>query len=92
VLQCADRAGRPFLLVLVGASLVGGIHLAALPRADWVGAHCTSLGAAVHKGAEIGWFSFGSTVVAARPRGTPAQAVRPGAAVRVGQTLFPEPS
>ncbi len=70
-------SGGPALrMVLVGASLIGGIHVTA-PR-----------GVPLQRGAEIGHFSFGSTVVLLAPPGMLGDvAVARGEAIRQGQAL-----
>lgn len=86
-LSCRDAQGRPFLMVMVGASLIGGIHLEGADRRDWVRPRPFELGLARERGEEIGHFAFGSTVVVLLPRGAFSRAVeRPE--VRMGQTLF----
>jgi phosphatidylserine decarboxylase len=87
VLRCALRDGRQYLLVMVGASLVGGIHLQALPRSAWVRRDPAAIGQRHAKGDELGHFAFGSTVVALLPAGMSADAPALGE-VRMGETLF----
>lgn len=90
-LRCVRPSGEVFWLVLVGASLIGGIELAGLPRATWARPGGHAWGRTLQKGEELGWFTFGSTVVIAAPRdmfnsregGWPDA----GEAVRVGQQL-----
>jgi hypothetical protein len=43
VLRVRAEDGRELLLVMVGASLIGGIHLQALPRGDWIGLRATPM-------------------------------------------------
>jgi phosphatidylserine decarboxylase len=88
VLRFSAGAAREFLLVLVGASLIGGIHLEALGRADWVRAAPTAVQRAVSKGQEIGHFAFGSTVLVLLPGGLARPARQSPADVRMGETLF----
>jgi phosphatidylserine decarboxylase len=76
-----------FLLVMVGASLIGGIHLEAMSRAQWVGARPVTLNREYQRGDEIGHFAFGSTVVVLLPRGQGAT-VTPRDEIEMGQTLF----
>lgn len=87
VLRVRADAGHEFLMVMVGASLIGGIHLQALPRAEWTRVRVTEVGKRYAKGQRIGHFAFGSTVVAVLPRGREHQ-LRAGAEVRMGETLF----
>lgn len=72
VLRCALADGREYLLVMVGASLVGGIHLKARPRSAWVATRPTPIEESYAKGDEIGHFAFGSTVVVLLPAGMTA--------------------
>jgi phosphatidylserine decarboxylase len=87
VLRVRAADGRELLLVLVGASLIGGIHLQALPRSEWTRVGVTKVGRSYAKGERIAHFAFGSTVVAVLPRGRDHQ-LRAGAEVRMGETLF----
>lgn len=87
VLRCSLPDGREYLLVLVGASLIGGIHLQAMPRAAWVGEGATRVQKSYDKGAEIAHFAFGSTVVVLLPKDMASLAtLRPE--MRMGETLF----
>jgi phosphatidylserine decarboxylase len=89
VLGCRAAAGYEFLLVLVGASLVGGIHLEGIERRAWVRRGAVTLGRRFAKGEEIGHFAFGSTVIVLWPRGVLGRpAVRPGERVLLGRTLW----
>lgn len=87
VLRCRAHAGFEFLLVMVGASLIGGIHLRAARVDAWRHAGATQLSARARKGEEIGHFAFGSTVAVLLPRGV-AMPAKLGAEVRMGQTLL----
>ncbi len=87
-LRCRSDQGHEFLLVLVGASLIGGIHLRDLRRRDWIGSHPFPWNRRFARGEELGHFSFGSTVVLLVP---PALAGLPppiGLGVRMGQRLW----
>ena len=53
--------GRELLLVLVGASLVGGIHLRGVPRPAWARRDPVSLDRRLDRGEELAHFTFGST-------------------------------
>lgn len=76
VIRCLPRGGGEVLLVMVGASLVGGIHV-------------EGVGREVEKGGEVGHFSFGSTVVILLPRAARAAPKRQrGERVKMGETLF----
>jgi phosphatidylserine decarboxylase len=87
VLRCAFDDGREFLLVLVGASLIGGVHLEAMPRSEWAFEGPVRVDRRYEKGEKIGHFAFGSTVVVFLPEGA-ARSVELGPEVRMGQTLF----
>lgn len=88
VLACRGGDG-PFLLVLVGASLVGSIELADLARADWARREPVTVARLRRKGEEIGHFTFGSTVVVLLPRSPRLQPARAaGDDVKMGETLY----
>jgi phosphatidylserine decarboxylase len=83
-----DRHG-PALLVMVGASLVGGIHLEAVPRRRFTVGGATALGHRLARGEELGHFAFGSTVVLLFPHAAALRpVVREGDEVRMGERLF----
>lgn len=87
-LRCRDDAGHEFILVLVGASLIGGIHLVDREQPSWARPGATPWGARFARGDELGHFTFGSTVVLLVP---PALAGAPpptGAALRMGERLW----
>jgi phosphatidylserine decarboxylase len=86
-------ASGDLLLVLVGASVVGGIEIEAAPRSAWVGPWPTMLGRGHARGEEIAHFTFGSTVIAVAPAGM-AGPLAPGigAEVRAGERLWNDPS
>jgi phosphatidylserine decarboxylase len=87
-LFCETATRRPFLMVLVGASLVGGIHLADLPREQWVSPRPTQVDRPYDQGQRIAHFSFGSTVVLLFPRGVLSRLlVSAGAQVQMGQPI-----
>jgi phosphatidylserine decarboxylase len=87
VLRCRARQGFEFLLIMVGASLIGGIELRGVPRAAWAHPAPTPLGFRRAGGEEIGHFALGSTVVVLVPRGA-VDAVPLPPELRMGQTLF----
>jgi phosphatidylserine decarboxylase len=87
VLRCRADLGFEFLLILVGASLIGGIELSHIPRRAWARRTPVQLGWQRRKGEEIGHFAFGSTVVVLLPRGAVRHARLPPT-VHMGQTLF----
>jgi phosphatidylserine decarboxylase len=87
VLRFQTAAG-PLLLVMVGASLVGGIHLDGMAQRDWQRREATSTQRRVHKGERLGHFAFGSTVVLLAARGVLDEpGVRGGEPVKLGATL-----
>lgn len=69
----AESARGPVVMVLVGASLISGIHVAAPGR--------------YAKGEAIGAFSFGSTVVTLWPAAWGECERRPGERIALGETL-----
>lgn len=78
----------PFVLVLIGASLVGGIHLQACPHEVWRVSQATQLEQPYEKGDRLGHFSFGSTVVMLLPRDLVRDfQLQPGMHLRMGQTV-----
>lgn len=88
VLQFSEQV----LLILVGASLVGGIHLEAAPHSEWRCRAPLRLGHRVARGAEIAHFSFGSTVVVVQPAIAQGHVVpQVGDELRMGETLFAPP-
>jgi hypothetical protein len=72
---------------MVGASLIGGIHLEGMQRQHWAHGGVTKLGRRMQKGDEIGHFAFGSTVVVLLPRGGP-HGSRALGEIRMGETLY----
>ncbi len=87
-LRCRSVDGHEFMLVLVGASLLGGIHLRDLRRRDWVRSRPFAWNRHFARGEELGHLGFGSTVVLLVP---PALAGLPpplGMALRMGQHLW----
>ncbi len=78
------------LLVMVGASVIGGIHVKGVEYLRKPGA--ISIGRPVAKGEEIGHFSFGSTVVLLLPEGMIGEPlVSLGQEMLLGQALAPLP-
>lgn len=82
------RDGSTLFIVMIGASLIGQIHLRGIPQSEWMRARPCSLRRPYAAGDELGHFTFGSTVAMllsaplARAFETPI-----GAPVRVGQLL-----
>jgi phosphatidylserine decarboxylase len=89
VLRARRATGEELLMVLVGASLVGGIHLEGFERRDWIRPSAFPIRRRFARGEEIGHFSFGSTVVVLLPRTLGGQ-IRPavGASMRMGELLW----
>lgn len=88
VLRCRSDGGE-LLLVLVGASVVGGIHLDGARRTDWARAGVTPLALRRERGEEIAHFTFGSTVVmVAPPALAPRPLPRPGLDLSMGESLL----
>lgn len=80
------------LLVMVAASLVGGIHVAGLSRPDFTRTAPRAIDRAVARGDELGHFAFGSTVVLLFPPSLGAGlVVHEGDDVRMGETLIAPP-
>ncbi|HEX7348622.1 MAG TPA: archaetidylserine decarboxylase [Rhodanobacteraceae bacterium] len=88
-----EGAHGPFVVVLVGAMLVSGIttvwdgpvvppYARRITERDWRG-H----GIQLARGAELGRFEMGSTVIVLVPRGEPAPGLAPETAVVQGQRL-----
>ena len=98
VFHFRDARGGPFAIVMVGALLVGSIEtpwtgpVADRPgpgRGQGGGRRWSFDGPALERGAEIGRFNMGSTVIALFPPGTVRwdPAFRPGAPVRCRQAV-----
>ncbi len=91
-----SASGRPLTLVAVAAILVSGIRLSFLPlgtdgRLPIRRRH--GCDAALAKGAEMGWFEHGSTLIVLAPRGLAvADTVREGDRIRMGQRLLRLPN
>jgi phosphatidylserine decarboxylase len=87
VLRLQRDTGGECLLVMVGASLVGGIELAGAQRRDFVRRDPLRMSWRKQKGEELGHFTFGSTVVLLYPRGTQVISVTNGQSLRMGESL-----
>jgi phosphatidylserine decarboxylase len=87
VLRCHTSAGSELLLVMVGASVIGGITLKGVPRSSWTRPTPAVLALHRARGEEIGHFTFGSTVVVALPRQCGPLLPAVGDDLRMGQTL-----
>jgi phosphatidylserine decarboxylase len=92
VLRMRLAGGHVIALVPVAAILVAGIRLnflANLRDLDHDGPKTTRCNAPFAKGAEMGWFEHGSTIIVFAPRGFAlGEAVREGARIRVGEPLM----
>jgi phosphatidylserine decarboxylase len=85
--QTADGV-LPYLMVLVGASMVGGIHLEGEQKSRWQTPEATELSRRYNKGQRLGHFSFGSTVVLLFPKRLAQQLqVAVGEEVQQGQPI-----
>jgi phosphatidylserine decarboxylase len=69
VLSCRGSDGEEFLLVLVGASLIGGIRVEGVDEGALRRRGVVTVNRTFAKGDELGHFAFGSTVVVLLPRG-----------------------
>jgi phosphatidylserine decarboxylase len=86
-LRLQSAQGFEYLVVMVGASLIGGIHLEGIERAHWAHGAVTKLERSVEKGDELGHFAFGSTVVVLLPRGV-GESRRALGEIRMGESLY----
>jgi phosphatidylserine decarboxylase len=90
LVECRLASGQPLALVPVAAVLVASIRLHfldALLHLDYAGPHVIGCDAAFGKGAEMGWFQHGSTIIVFAPRGC-ALLAREGERIRAGQALM----
>jgi phosphatidylserine decarboxylase len=94
VLHAESARGDAFVLVMVAASLVGGIHLAAHERSSFARAPDTELDWQLAHGERLGHFAFGSTVLVFVPgHYLPSARLKLGGVIRMGETLFvPRPN
>jgi phosphatidylserine decarboxylase len=92
VLRMRLTGGHVIALVPVAAILVAGIRLnflANLRDLDHDGPKTTRCDAPFVKGAEMGWFEHGSTIIVFAPRGFAlGEAVAEGARIRMGEPLM----
>jgi phosphatidylserine decarboxylase len=94
-----DTVAGPLGVVLVGALFVGSVSLAWAGRVPGGGAReprdlpCGDPIIALDRGAELGWFNMGSTVVVLLPPGGPRllEGIAAGCAVRVGEPIARPP-
>jgi phosphatidylserine decarboxylase len=87
-LRCRTDDGHEFLLVLVGASLIGGIHLVGRAQSSWARPGPTAWGARFARGDELGHFTFGSTVVLLVPPALAGPPPATGTNIRMGERLW----
>ena len=88
-----EPGGQSVTLVAVAAILVSGIRLGFLPPLATDGGRPTlrryACNSRFAKGAEMGWFEHGSTIVVLAPAGIrPVPALQEGALIRMGQPLL----
>ncbi len=91
VLTVRAADGSHVLLVLVAASLVGGIHLEAMSQAEFMHPQPQQMSQplAVRRGDRLGHFAFGSTVVVVtEPGSVGPSSLALGDSVHMGQRLF----
>ncbi|HEY0138502.1 MAG TPA: archaetidylserine decarboxylase [Nannocystis sp.] len=87
-LRCTTDDGHDFLLIMVGASLIGGIHLDGLERAAWARRLPFHWRRSFARGERLGHFSFGSTVVLLVPPALAGPTPAIGEPLRMGQRLW----
>jgi phosphatidylserine decarboxylase len=81
--------GERIALVAVAAVLVAGIRLRFLEAPVRRGPQQHACDAPFAKGAEMGWFEHGSTILVFAPRGSGLrEGLGPGARLRMGETLM----
>ena len=88
-----EPGGQSVTLVAVAAILVSGIRLGFLPPLATDGGRPTlrryACNSRFAKGAEMGWFEHGSTIVVLAPAGIrPVPTLQEGALIRMGQPLL----
>ena len=88
VLRCQSTTGGQLLLIMVGASVIGGINLTDQASSVWRHRTPTTLDLQRARGEELGHFTFGSTVVVAIPRNTGTLLHAIGTDLKMGATLF----
>jgi phosphatidylserine decarboxylase len=89
VLKIKNSQGQIFFLVMVGASLIGGIFLRDVPRVDFQKVTELKVNKSYQKGERLGHFTFGSTVILILPEMTRGGGDLPnGAKVKMGEALM----
>lgn len=95
VIRVSLTDGAAMTLVPVAAILVAGLKLGFLPEGHALretGGRTLPCGAALAKGAEMGWFEHGSTIVVLAPPGyTLVPGLAEGARLRMGEQLLLSP-
>jgi phosphatidylserine decarboxylase len=91
-IRCRLNDGTPIMLVAVAAVLVASIRLSFLDAARSIregGPRKIPVEAPIAKGAEMGWFEHGSTIVMLAPPGFAfADGIETGRRIRAGEALF----
>jgi phosphatidylserine decarboxylase len=94
LVECRLADGRPLALVPVAAVLVASIRLHfldALLHLDYAGPRVIDCNADFAKGAEMGWFQHGSTIIVFAPRGCTLLAGE-NERIRAGEALLRLPN
>jgi len=91
-IRCRLDDGTPIMLVAVAAVLVASIRLSFLDTARSIrdgGPRKLPVETAITKGAEMGWFEHGSTIIMLVPPGFAfADGIETGCRIRAGEALF----
>jgi phosphatidylserine decarboxylase len=90
VLHCRSDVGERFILIMIGAGAVSGMHILGLTQPS--GPQARAVPCAIHrrKGEEIGYFSLGSTVVLLTQSPFDLRNCQLHACVQMGESLFSE--
>jgi phosphatidylserine decarboxylase len=88
VLHCSSDEGEKFILIMVGAGVVSGIHIIGLTRPVEPQTSVVPCAVRRRKGDEIGYFSLGSTVVLLTQTPCDPSARYLHARMRMGEPLF----
>ena len=92
VMSCVDANAQQFFMIPVAAVLVSSMRLHCLNQTlslRYRGEHQFDCDHAYNKGAELGWFEHGSTIVLLYPRGFSVNAsIQLGQLVQMGQRLI----
>ena len=91
-IRCRLDDGTPIMLVAVAAVLVASIRLSFLDTARSIrdgGPRKVPVETSITKGAEMGWFEHGSTIIMLVPPGFAfADGIETGCRIRAGEALF----